>query len=365
MFYVNQQLNVIDRKLYTPEVYSHLPPETRLKVHRALLEHIDLIDNFTSENPFRLGNEDQEVIRSWKHFVAGRFYVFRYHRSHAVFLSSTEPAIAYGVVPLLDPFETVIGRQLPRMVENDLLPFKDKIVYDGLITEYSMSFGAGLKRRLNDDYMDAKERQGITTTLPASIKISQPVKLDLTVKDQVKRTRIAKSDPSIQEATRLAHDEIVGLTDSFCREHLDDEYANLCRALADALARKRSSPLIRDKPKSWADAIVRVIGWVNSLGDPSQSHHMTMAEIDKGFGVYETTGSAKATEIRDLLNIRPFDPEWTLPSRMEDNPLAWMIQVNGLIVDARRLPREIQEEAFRKGLIPYIPDNRAGDPAEE
>jgi len=28
-----------------------------------------------------------------------------------------------------------------------------------------------------------------------------------------------------------------------------------------------------------------------------------------------------------------------------------MIQVNGLIVDARHLPRDIQEEAYRKGLI--------------
>jgi hypothetical protein len=32
-----------------------------------------------------------------------------------------------------------------------------------------------------------------------------------------------------------------------------------------------------------------------------------------------------------------------------------MIQVNGLIVDARHLPRDIQEEAARKGLIPSSP----------
>jgi hypothetical protein len=42
-----------------------------------------------------------------------------------------------------------------------------------------------------------------------------------------------------------------------------------------------------------------------------------------------------------------------------------MIQVNGLLADARHLPREIQEEAYRKGLIPYIPDDRTGDPSEE
>jgi hypothetical protein len=45
--------------------------------------------------------------------------------------------------------------------------------------------------------------------------------------------------------------------------------------------------------------------------------------------------------------------------------MAWMIEVNGLVVDARRLPREIQEEAFRKGLIPSIPGARADDSAEE
>jgi hypothetical protein len=30
--------------------------------------------------------------------------------------------------------------------------------------------------------------------------------------------------------------------------------------------------------------------------------------------------------------------------------------VNGFIIDVRHAPREIQEEAFRKGLIPYLPD---------
>ena len=132
----------------------------------------------------------------------------------------------------------------------------------------------------------------------------------------------------------------------------------MCRKLAGILARKRPSPLIRGKPESWASGIVRAVGWVNFLNDPSQPHHMTMADIDERMGVSEATGSAKATAIRKLIKIRPFDPDWTVPSRMDDNPLAWMIQVNGLLADARRLPREIQEEAFRNGLIPYIPADR-------
>jgi hypothetical protein len=122
---------------------------------------------------------------------------------------------------------------------------------------------------------------------------------------------------------------------------------------------------MRGKPESWASGIVRVIGWVNFLGDPSQPHHMTMTDIDEGIGVSEATGSAKSMAIRDLLKIYRFDPQWTLPSRMDQNPIAWMVEINGLPADARRVPREIQEEAFRKGLIPYIPGDRADESAEE
>ena len=41
------------------------------------------------------------------------------------------------------------------------------------------------------------------------------------------------------------------------------------------------------------------------------------------------------------------------------------IQVNGFFLDARYLRREIQEEAHRKGLIPYIPADREAEAAEE
>jgi hypothetical protein len=166
-------------------------------------------------------------------------------------------------------------------------------------------------------------------------------------------------------AARSAHDAIVGLIDAFCREHLDEEYRALSRKLAGILARKRPSPLTRGKPESWASGIVRVVGWANFLGDLSQPHHMKMADIDEAFGVSEATGSAKATAIRNLLKIRPFDPEWTLPSRMEDNPLVWMLKVNGLITDIRLCPREAQVVAFENGLIPYIPADREAEAAEE
>jgi hypothetical protein len=35
-----------------------------------------------------------------------------------------------------------------------------------------------------------------------------------------------------------------------------------------------------------------------------------------------------------------------------------MAEVNGLLVDLRDKPRDVQEIAFAKGMIPYIPADR-------
>ncbi len=82
---------------------------------------------------------------------------------------------------------------------------------------------------------------------------------------------------------------------------------------------------------------------------------MKSRQIDEHFGLSTATGQARSKQIRDLLRMHPFDVEWSLASRIDSNPLAWLIQVNGLIVDARAMPREVQEEACRKGLIPHLP----------
>ena len=82
---------------------------------------------------------------------------------------------------------------------------------------------------------------------------------------------------------------------------------------------------------------------------------MKLTAIDKAFGVAESTGQGKAKAIRDLLKIRQFDFRWML--RAADRGESDGLDDPGqrLHLDARRLKREVQEEAFRKGLIPYIP----------
>lgn len=155
---------------------------------------------------------------------------------------------------------------------------------------------------------------------------------------------------------RARFDEIVALTDALAARHLDAEYADLCRRMAAAFARRQRSPLERGKARSWAAGIVYAVGWVNFLGDPSQQPHMTTAELAGAAGVGESTVAAMFRQIRAHLDLVRFDPAWTRPSKMLDNPLAWMVLVDGTPVDLRQAPRAIQEEAFRQGLIPFVPE---------
>lgn len=166
--------------------------------------------------------------------------------------------------------------------------------------------------------------------------------------------RKTKSE-TVPEAMKPRYDDIVALTDAFCEEHLNVEYAQVCRQMAATLARKRPSPLLGGRPKTWAAAIVHTVGSVNFLFDKTQTPHMRADELAELFGLSKSTVGNKSKEIKDILNIDIFDANWTLPSKIDNNPVAWMVSVNGFIVDARALPRPLQEEAYRKGLIPYLP----------
>ena len=149
-----------------------------------------------------------------------------------------------------------------------------KIVYDGLMSAYSITFGPGIRRSLNESYKKAKAVFGIVTSLPPVAGNPQPAARKAATKKRAIKAGPTGGGSTTPAAARAAHDRIVALTDAFCRDHLDEEYGALCRKLAGVLARKRPSPLTRGKPESWASGIVRVIGWVNFLGDPSQPHHM-------------------------------------------------------------------------------------------
>jgi hypothetical protein len=158
--------------------------------------------------------------------------------------------------------------------------------------------------------------------------------------------------------------QIIELTNAFCMDHLDEEYSELCEDLAWT-AYEEWMPLEEGSPAGWASGIVHAIGFVNFLQDPSQPIHLTSKQIAEGFGVSQQTMQTKSKIIRDTFDMIQFDPNWCLPSLLGDNPLAWMLGVDGFLMDARDAPLEFQQEAYRLGLIPYIPGESLPDEPQQ
>jgi hypothetical protein len=132
---------------------------------------------------------------------------------------------------------------------------------------------------------------------------------------------------SVPKNMQARYDQIVALTDEFCHRHLNDEYRELAQFMAAALCRNRPSPVASGQMRSWACGIIYALGQVNFLSDKSFEPYMMLADVCAEFGVGQSTGSAKARTISGALKLGPaFDPEWTLPSMLDKNPLVWMAE---------------------------------------
>jgi hypothetical protein len=163
-----------------------------------------------------------------------------------------------------------------------------------------------------------------------------------------------KSD-RIPDSMHSKFASITSKTDAFCQRYLNDEYRQLVRTAVAALCRKRPSPLLRGSEDFWAAGVIHAVGAANFVFDKSQTPHCNAPDIYSFFGVASSTGQGKSKQIRQWLKIHPFSFQWGLPSKFDSNPLIWMLTVNGMMVDVRHLPIEVQEVAYQKGLIPYVP----------
>ena len=164
----------------------------------------------------------------------------------------------------------------------------------------------------------------------------------------------ASNKTSVPKAMQPAYDAVTALADAVCAADLDNEYRDLARTMTAALCCKRPSPLASGQPRSWACGIVYELGQLNFLSDPSFPPIMTTKHLCAAFGVGVSTAQAKAAVIRTARDTNRRDPGWMLPSLTANNPLVWMAEVNGFLLDLRTMPREVQEIAFEKGIVPYI-----------
>ena len=190
-FFINKKLSILPN-IQTIEEYIALETEQKLPVRAALYEQISLIDDYVNENPDNFAPDALEQVQSWKHFVKDKFFIERHLKTHSIFIDSKNNV--YAVIGLTQPISEVIHKSyLPHMVDAVLLPFANKIIYDGLMAHYSVSFGSGYKGELKNIYLKAKNNSDIIESL-----------INNAPKVAVEPKMVINWQPEIQELNRIA-----------------------------------------------------------------------------------------------------------------------------------------------------------------
>lgn len=167
-----------------------------------------------------------------------------------------------------------------------------------------------------------------------------------------------KKSVSVPKKMREKYDEITRIIEEFCREYLNEEYEEKCCEMCAALSRKRPSPLNSGNSNSWACGIVHAIGMINFLFDPSEGCHIKAGDLYKAFGISNSTGLKYSKKVRDIMKVKYFDPDWSLSRILDKDPFTWIINIDGIALDIREAPYEIQQLMYEEGMIPYIPDDK-------
>jgi hypothetical protein len=198
----------------TPE--QPMDAERAIQIRDVLWADDGLREQFLGEGAGALPAAERELIASWKHRVSGSFLIYNHLRAHSTFMG----AGVYGVRGIYTPLSTMFPA-VPTYVEAVLLPFRDVIIIDGLVSRPSMqiSFGAGARRMFKEQYDAARTRGTILTRLPAA---AAPV--DDRTPPRPKRTRGARTPARpgkarlaamIEEATVDAHGDMEKATGWF------------------------------------------------------------------------------------------------------------------------------------------------------
>lgn len=167
-FFINKKTKEFP-DVVTLDDYGALSAEEKIIIRDLCYDSPKLFEEYLQSNPDNFNAEELAIMSQWKNPVQGEFRIERYLKKYAIFIAEDEKV--YAVSGLYDGFDEMVHKShLPLFCKTSLLPFKGRIVYDGLMQSYAIHFGGGIKSSLKDIYMRAKQNDRIIDSLETTTK---------------------------------------------------------------------------------------------------------------------------------------------------------------------------------------------------
>ena len=160
--YVNQTYHV-NSNLGKMEKAEGLDIREVQVVSKFLWDHPETIDEYLIFA--ELLPEHRKIVESWKCFVSGEFILERHLKRGSVFISLKDNQ-TYMVNGIYSTWEEIFpNTSLPILLRATLIPFKDKIIYDSIVTCSNVIIGRGYADSFKNIYLTAKQSKSIRFSL--------------------------------------------------------------------------------------------------------------------------------------------------------------------------------------------------------
>ena len=149
-FYSNQKVKL--------DFWDMDEEQTRKYILSRWPELVDLYLQTTELPP-----EHREIVESWKRAVSGEFLLERHLKKGSSFVALNSKMVY--IVKGIDLSWQEMFAELPVRIETTLLPFRDKIIYDGTIVSSKPVFDRWTKASGESFYSVSKQLKLIVTSL--------------------------------------------------------------------------------------------------------------------------------------------------------------------------------------------------------
>jgi hypothetical protein len=133
--------------------------------------HAENIDMFCEQSKW-LRDEQATIIKSWKYVYSDYFFILKHLKNETVIITKKEDKL-YGIIGISNGLDGFFPNEvLPVFINTKLLPFKDKIVYDGFFAYHNIYFGSNITKNLANTYNQIKGLRGIISKPEENIFLS-------------------------------------------------------------------------------------------------------------------------------------------------------------------------------------------------
>ncbi|MFL5626753.1 MAG: hypothetical protein ACJ788_14310 [Ktedonobacteraceae bacterium] len=167
LYYAGQRRDVLPPDMSFHEFLAE-PSLVKIACREKIYEPWPLINDFLSAHGDTLSGEEQKTVEAWTRSISGTFVILRHLKKYTIFLHSTSPPSAYGVLGLTTDLEELLPKPcLPLSVKTVLLPYKGVVVCDGMLklSVYDMINGPNMRSGLDEDYKNIKNAGRFFTVL--------------------------------------------------------------------------------------------------------------------------------------------------------------------------------------------------------